>query len=170
MADAKGVTSTLVVRMRQVAFRWRTGIGCGVSFFMMTTLILVTSFVRAFFWEGKNCFDEEIRGRAMYTAYESTALASEYIVAGNRDELHRRLSLHYTANEDSISGRVLLYLMIYNKNGKLLIGKGTATDLVLDYRSVIELSRITAAALGPTAPWVVEQPSELSCRSIGQVG
>jgi hypothetical protein len=105
MADAKGITSTLVLRMRQVAFRWRTGIGCGVSLFMMTTLILVTSFVRAFFWEGENCLDEEIRGRAIYTAYDLAALTSEYIVAGNRDELHRRLSLPFTANEDSISGR-----------------------------------------------------------------
>jgi len=45
----------------------------------------------------------------MYTAHEFAILTSEYIVAGNRDELHRRLILPFTANEDDLSDRALLY-------------------------------------------------------------
>jgi len=63
MADAKSVASRIAVHVRQIAFRWRTGIGCRVSFFMMTALILVTSLIGAlFFREGMNDRDEEIRG------------------------------------------------------------------------------------------------------------
>jgi hypothetical protein len=45
----------------------------------------------------------------MYTAYEFAVLTSEQIVAGIRDALYKRLFLPFTANEDDLSGRALLY-------------------------------------------------------------
>jgi hypothetical protein len=52
-------------------------------------------------------------GGAMYNAYAFVFLTSEYIVAGNRNELYRRRSLPCTVNEDDLSGRAFLYSTIF---------------------------------------------------------
>jgi signal transduction histidine kinase/HAMP domain-containing protein len=135
MADAKSIISTLAGRGRQVTFRWWGGIGCRVSFFMMVALILVAALVGAFFfWEGKKTLDAEIRGRALYIGRELAALTADDIITGNRLELSKKLSPPFAANDDALSGRALLYLMIYNNSCDLLIGS-TATEIFFNNHS-----------------------------------
>lgn len=56
----------------------------------------------------------------MYTARELAALTFEYIIAGNRDELRKRLSLPFTANKDTHPCRTFLHPTIYNHNDGML--------------------------------------------------
>jgi hypothetical protein len=59
----------------------------------------------------------------MYPAFKLAALTSEFIVAGSRDELDRRLSLLFPANKYVLSHRTLLCLMIYSKNEEQMLGR-----------------------------------------------
>ncbi len=129
MADAKSITAVPAARMRQVFLRWRGGIGCRVSFFMMAALILVAALVGAFFfWEGEKNLDAEIRGRTFTAARQLSALIAEDIITGNRRDLYKKVSLPFAANEDAQAGSVLLYQMVYDSNCDLLIGS-TPTDV-----------------------------------------
>ncbi len=105
------------------------GIGCRVSLFMTSALVLVAALAGAFFfWEGQKNLDIEIRGRALYVARELAALTADDIITGNRFELYKKLTPPFTANEGIPSGGALLYLMIYNHHCDLLIGS-TATEV-----------------------------------------
>lgn len=129
MTDGKGIISSAMARLRQAAFWWWGGIGRRVSFFMTVAFVLVAALVGVFFfWEGKRALDAEIRSRALYVAKELAALTAEDIITGNRSELYKKVSSPFTANEDSLSGIALLYLMIYNHNCNMLIGS-TATEI-----------------------------------------
>ncbi len=70
----------------------------------------------------------------MYTAHELAAFTSVYIIAGNRDELHKRMSFPFTAHGDAHSSRTLLWFRIYNKNEELLIER--IPRVFLSYRSL----------------------------------
>lgn len=132
MADAKSITSSLAVRIHQVASSWWGGVGCRVSFFMTAALILVALMVGGFFyWQGKRTLDAEIRGRAFYVARELAALTADDIITGNRFEIYNKLSPFFSANRDVEFESDLLYLMVYNHNGDLLVGS-TATTVFLD--------------------------------------
>jgi len=102
---------------------------------MMVALILVAALVGAFFfWEGKKTLDAEIRGRALYIGRGLAASAAEDIITGNRLELSKKLSPPFAANDDALSGRGLLYLMIFNNSCELLIGS-TATEVFFNSHS-----------------------------------
>jgi len=127
MAYGNGMISATMTRLRQAAFWWWGGIGRRVSFFMMVALMLVAALVGLFFFrEGEKALDAEIRSRALYVAKELAALTAEDIVTGNKFELYKKVSPPFTANEDSLSGSTLLYLIIYKLNCEMLIGSTAA--------------------------------------------
>jgi signal transduction histidine kinase len=70
----------------------------------------------------------------MYLARELSALTAEDVITGNRFEIYKKLSPPFTANDDAISRSALLYLMIYNHRGELIIGS-TATEVFFDSES-----------------------------------
>jgi len=129
MAGGIGMISATMARLRQAAFWWLGGIGCRLSFFMTVALVLVAALAGVFFFrEGEKALDAEIRSRALYVAKELAALTAEDIATGNKHELYKKISPPFTANDDSLSGSTLLYLMIYNHNCEMLIGS-TATEV-----------------------------------------
>jgi signal transduction histidine kinase len=131
MTDGASTTSPAAPDVRG-QYRLPGGIGFKVSLYMMAALFIVVAVVGAFFfWEGKKDLDAEIRGRAMYMARELAALSAEDIVTGNRFELFKKISPPFAANEDTAAGRTLLYLMIYNNGGELMIGS-TMTEVFFD--------------------------------------
>lgn len=135
MADVKSILSALFARLRLAFSRWWGGIGRRVSFFMTAALILVATLIGAFFfWEGKKVIDAEIRGRAFLVARELAALTADDVVTGNRFELYKKLSPSFAADEDTRTGKALLYAMIFNSTCDLLIGS-TASEVFFDSES-----------------------------------
>lgn len=93
---------------------------------MSAALTMVAILVGAFFfWQGKTALDEEIRGRALYIAKDVSVLSSDDIIAGNRQEIYKKISSLFIANEDTSSGSDLLYIMVYKHNCELLIGSSS---------------------------------------------
>jgi signal transduction histidine kinase len=123
MADVKSILTVFFGHIRLAYSRWWGGIGRRVSFFMMAALILVATMTGAFFfWEGKKVVDAEIRGRALIVARELAALTADDVVAGNRLELYKKLSPFFAADDDTHTGKTLLYALIFNSACDLLIG------------------------------------------------
>ncbi len=132
MADIKNILSRLTKRIQDVGERWWGGVGCRVSFFMSAALILVAVLVGAFFfWQGEKALDAEVRGRALYVAKDLSVLTVDDIITGNRLGIYKKLLPPFAADEDTLSGSDLSYIMVYNHNGKLLIGS-SATEVFLD--------------------------------------
>jgi signal transduction histidine kinase len=122
MAHMRNIVAALSDRFRRIAPGWG-GIGCRVSLFMSAALILVSVLVGGFFlWQGKKELDEEMRSRALYVARDLAALTLDDIIAGNRQEIYKKISSPFAANEDIPSGGDLLYIMVYRQNCELLIG------------------------------------------------
>jgi signal transduction histidine kinase len=96
---------------------------------MSAALLLIAVLVGAFFfWQGKKAMDAEIRGRALYVAKDLSALTVDDIITGNRLEIYKKISPPFVANEETPSGSDLIYIMVYNHNGELLIGS-SATEI-----------------------------------------
>ncbi len=96
---------------------------------MSSALILVTVLGGVFFfWQARNVLDQEIRGRAFYLAKNLAALTADDIITGNRFEIYKKITPLFAANEDTVSGTDLLYIMIYKHNCELLIGS-SATEV-----------------------------------------
>ncbi|HEX9020672.1 MAG TPA: ATP-binding protein [Nitrospirota bacterium] len=131
MADAKSITSSLTARLHQAVSPWLGGVGCRVSFFMAATLILVALAGGGFvYWEGKKTLDAEIRGRTFSVARELADLTSDDILTGNRHEIYSKLSPFFIDKEDGEFSDDLVYLMVYDRNRDLLVGR-TATAAFL---------------------------------------
>ncbi len=128
MADGKGIIAVALVRVRQVVLWWRGGIERRVSFSMTVALVFVASLVAAFFfWKGTKVFDSEISNRALSVAIALSAFTAEDSTTGNRSEPHKKVFPSFTANEDSLSGNALLYLLIHNHKCEMPPGsKATA--------------------------------------------
>lgn len=123
MVGGNGMISPAMTRLRQAAIWWWGGIGRRVTFFMTVALMLVVALIGTFFFrEGENALDSEIRRRALYVAKELAALTAVDIVTGNKSELAKKVSPSFTANDDTLSGSTLLYLLIYNHQCEILIG------------------------------------------------
>ncbi len=102
---------------------------------MTVALLVVATLAGAFFfWEGKKTIDAEVRGRVRSLARELAALTSDDIVSENRAELNKKVSPFFDASEDSLSGKALLYMMIYDRHCNLLIGS-TASEVFFNSES-----------------------------------
>ncbi len=102
---------------------------------MMAALMLVATLIGAFFfWEWKKVIDAEIRGRALVVARELAALTADDVVTGNRPQLYKKLSPYFAAEEDTRTGKTLLYAMIFNSTCDLLIGN-TVSEVSFDGHS-----------------------------------
>ena len=135
MADTKKIISAFTARLRLGFSNWWGGVGCRVSFFMTVTLLVIATLAGAFFfWEGKKTIDAEVRGRVRSLARELAALTSDDIVSENRAELNKKVSPFFDASEDSLSGKALLYAMIYDRHCNLLIGS-TASEVFFNSES-----------------------------------
>ncbi len=122
MMHMRNIVAAFSDRFRRIAPGWG-GVGCRVSLFMSAALILVSVLVGGFFlWQGKKELDEEMRGRALYVARDLAALTLDDIITGNRQEIYKKISSSFAANEDIPSGSDLLYIMVYRHNCELLIG------------------------------------------------
>lgn len=111
---------------RAIARRWGT-VGCRVSFFMSAALVLVALLVGAFFfWQEKQALDAEIQGRSLYMARDFSALAVDDIITGKKLDLYKKLKPHFAVHDDTSYGGDLLYIMVYNHKGELLIGSNAA--------------------------------------------
>ncbi len=132
MVPVKNIFVSVFERVRQAASLWWGGIGCRITFFMSSALILVTVLGGAFFfWQAKKVLDQEIRGRAFYLAKDLTALTADDIITANRFEIYKKITSPFSANEDTTSGTDLLYIMVYRHNGELLIGS-SSTEVFFD--------------------------------------
>jgi signal transduction histidine kinase/HAMP domain-containing protein len=132
MADGKGKISAFLIRVRQAASRWRRGRGIEfrVSFFMTAALILVATLVGAFFfWEDKKTLSAELRHKAVYVAQELAAMTADTLGEQNRYAIHKKLKPYFAANEDTLSGSILLYAIAYDHKCNPIIGS-TATEII----------------------------------------
>lgn len=128
MADIKNKVILSLERIHNAAARWWGGVGCRVSFFMSTALILVSVLVGAFFFlQGRKALDGEIRGRALYVAKDLSASILDDVLTGNKLDIYKKLAPPFVANEGTPSGSDLLYIMVYAHDGEFLIGS-SATE------------------------------------------
>jgi signal transduction histidine kinase len=90
---------------------------------MSTALLLVAVLVGAFFfWQEKKVLDAEIQSRSLYMAKDFSALAVDDIITGSKLDIYKKLKPHFSGQEDASYGGDLLYIMVYNYKGELLIG------------------------------------------------
>jgi signal transduction histidine kinase len=102
---------------------------------MSAALLLVAVLVGVFFlWQENKALDAEIRSRALYVAKNLSALTADDIITDNRLEIYKKLNSHFAADEDTPYGNDLLYLVVYNHNGKLLAGS-SATGIFFNSAS-----------------------------------
>ncbi len=145
MADIKNMLSALLARLSLALPRWWGGIGCRVSFIMTAALILVATLIGVlFFWEGREVIDAETRDRALIAAHELAVLTADDVAAGNRIELYRKLSPFVAADEDTRTGKALLFAVIFNNACDPLIGS-TVSGVFLDSKSFNTRSSVKSA-------------------------
>ncbi len=96
--------------------------------------MLVSFLVGLFFYrEGTAMLDAEIRGRALYVARELSSLTMDDIITENRHDIYKKLTPLFVAEDDAHTGSDLLYIMIYRRDGTLIIGSsGTAAFFTSD--------------------------------------
>ncbi len=123
MTDTRNILSVVSEWIHRTTSRWWGSVGCRVSFFMSAALLLVAVLVGAFFfWQEKKALDAEIQGRSLYMAKDFSALAVDDIITGNTLDIYRKLKPHFSEREDATYGGDLLYIMVYNHKGELLMG------------------------------------------------
>src|SRR5574337_789808 len=126
MAPAQKIFVSRSERLRQAVSSWWGGIGCRITFFMSSALVLVTVLGGPFFfWPASKLLDQEIRGKAFYLAKNIAALTTDDIITENRFEIYKKITPPFEANRDSISGADLLYIVVYKHNCELLIGSSS---------------------------------------------
>lgn len=162
MEHGQGKLSAIVEMIRRSAHRWWGGVGCRVSFFMMAALLLVAALVGAyFFWENRKSLDAEARGRALMLARVLSALTSDDIITGNKQAISKKIEAHLARDNDP-SRSDLLYLMVYNREGDLLIGSSatagffddgsSSSTLSAGRNTIIDDMTLSAAARGAASP------------------
>ena len=118
--------SKIADKVRKTASQWWRGIGCRVAFIMSLAIVLVSMLVGFFLLsEGKRAEELELRGRAYYIGSYFSALAIDDIITENRNELYRKLTTAFLAQEHSPRNRDLLYLIVYDRTGNFITGKTT---------------------------------------------
>jgi signal transduction histidine kinase len=89
---------------------------------MVAALLLVAALVGMyFFWENRKSLDAAMRGRALTLARVLSALTVEDIITGNKHEIFKKIEAHLSRGDERTESD-LLYLMIYDRDGDLLIG------------------------------------------------
>jgi signal transduction histidine kinase len=125
----KGIPSVILTRMRPLLGWWKS-LGSRVAFFMSLALFLVAVFVGAFFYgEGKAALDAEIKSRALYTARHLATLTVEDIITQNTYEIYKKILPAFIAYDGVISDQDLLYVLVYNRAGELMVGR-TPTEII----------------------------------------
>ncbi len=125
----KGILSVILTRMRPL-LGWWGGLGSRVAFFMSLALFLVAAVVGAFFYgEGKTALDAEIKSRALYTARHLATLTVEDIITQNTYEIYKKILPAFIAYDGVISDQDLLYVLVYNRAGELMVGR-TPTEII----------------------------------------
>src|SRR5574341_127320 len=163
MGQKKGKFQAIAARAQQAVHRWWGGVGCRVSFFMVAALILVAVLEGAyFFWESRKALDTEMRGRALMLAKTLSALTAEDIITGNKHDIYKKIEA-YLSHDDELSGSDLLYVMVYNQDGGLLVGSSAAAvffdsgsyfyTLSAGRRIVIDDVTLSAAARNAAEPF-----------------
>ncbi len=103
-----------------VMSHWWGGIGCRVSFLMSLAICLVVALLGTFLlWEGKRSQHMEIRNRVYFIGSYFSSLAIDDIITENRHELYRKLSPAFLSRGNVSND--LLYLIVYNRAGHLLV-------------------------------------------------
>lgn len=114
-------------RVKKLMSLWWGGIGCRIAFIMSLAIFLVSSFIGVFLlWEGIHSREAEIRGRASFIGSYFSSLAIEDIRSENRPELYRKLMPAFLS--PGYISRDLLYLRVYDRTGRLLIGSKPRGD------------------------------------------
>jgi len=127
---------------------------------MTAALILIATLMGAFFfWEGGDVVDAETRGRALAVAREVAALTADDLVSGNRFELDRKLSPFFSAGEDTLSGKPLLYAMIFSSSCEPLLVR-TSSGVFFDSEASHTMSSHRNAVSDDTALACVPSPSQ----------
>lgn len=123
MAWINKITSIAAARI-QVFSRWIGGIGCRVSFYMTTALILISVLVGVFFYVmGKKTIDTEIRERALYVARHIARLTVNDIITQDPYEIYQKIIPAFLSFDESNSARDIQYIFVYNRKGHLLVGR-----------------------------------------------
>jgi len=111
--------------VRDTVFHWWGGIGCRVAFTMLLAILLVSSFIGAYLLsEGKRGQESEMRGRALYIGSYVAALAVDDLVREDRQALQRKLAPAFLAQGEA--SRDLLYLVVLDREGRVLAGNASA--------------------------------------------
>lgn len=127
MLDKSKNIAAIFPLAQQTFKKWYGGVGCRVSFYMVSALILVTALVGAFFyWENRKSLDAEVRGRALLLSRVLSALTVEDVITGNKHGIYQKIEAHFSRG-NGLSNRDLMYLMIYGRDGELLVGSSETT-------------------------------------------
>lgn len=124
MADIRSIINKYKERVRRAVESWWGGIGCRISFFMSLALFFVSAMIGLFFlWEARDAVDTEVRGRATYVGRYFSALMIDDIITEDSYEMYKKLVPAFLSHDDTPASGDLVYLMVYNRKGALIIGK-----------------------------------------------
>jgi signal transduction histidine kinase len=105
--------------MLPIRTQWWGSIGCRISFMMSLAILLIVVTLGTFLVrEGRREQQAEVRSRLLFIGSYLSSLTVDDIRDDDRNALHRKLSLPFLAEPNALSG--LAYLVVYNKEGKLL--------------------------------------------------
>lgn len=82
----------------------------------------------------KKAIDLEIKGRALFVAGHLSELAVDDIIAQDAYEIYKKIIPVFTSRESSPIHRDLLYIVVYNRNGELIVGRTTDAVVTMDAR------------------------------------
>ncbi len=117
----QNIAKNIASRARSFSSLWWGGIGCRVAFIMSSAILLVSVFISVFLlWEGTRSRESEIRSRALFIGGYFSALVADDIITGDRHELYRNLTPAFLSQGDV--SRDLLYLRVYDRSGRFLVG------------------------------------------------
>jgi signal transduction histidine kinase len=117
------IISAIIAAVRKVGSPWWGGIGFRVAFLMSLVIILASAFIGIFLlWEGKRLQQIEVRSRAFTIGQYISSLVQQDIINGKLDELSRKLTAPFRGPSGLSHERDLLYLIVYNRDGRLVTG------------------------------------------------
>ena len=132
MTWMQGILSAILTRLRPV-LGWWGGVAWRMAFFMSVALFLVAVLVGAFFFrEGRTALDSEIKSRALYVARHLATLTVDDIITQNTYEIYKKILPAFITYDGTVSDRDLVYVLVYNRNGNLMVGR-TANEIISSF-------------------------------------
>jgi len=127
LTPVKHSAARLTAAVRKIASLSWGGIGCRVAFIMSLAIVLVSVLVGFFLLsEGKQAQQRALRSRAYDLGSFFSSFAIDDIVSANTSELTRKLLPLFPAEERFPDERDLIYLIVYDRTGEVLVATSPA--------------------------------------------